>query len=193
MRFVEPIKDPSKVQEIGHFLWKKRPSYGLFFYLGIYSFLRVSDMINLKVKDVLGSHLELMEKKTGKRKKTLITENLKIKIGEYLRFKYPDGNIPLDSYLFQNKTGFHISRQMANKILKKAAKKFDLKNFASHSLRKTCATNLYKQSNDLGLVMSFLNHRSMYDTLKYLGLNQETCDDAMRNFNYDKKEDKNVG
>ena len=66
MNYVEPIRDKDDIQAMKDYLreWSER-NYMLFL-LGINSGLRISDIINLRVKDVQGWYIKTKELKTGK-------------------------------------------------------------------------------------------------------------------------------
>lgn len=69
MNYVEPIRDKTTVQDIADYLREKDPKYYIMYMIGIYSGLRVSDILKLKVRDVRGrTEIKLREKKTGKEK-----------------------------------------------------------------------------------------------------------------------------
>jgi integrase len=44
---------------------------------------------------------------------------------------------------------------------------------STHTLRKTAAYHLYKETNDISLVMSLLQHSNAGLTLRYLGIRLE--------------------
>lgn len=53
MNYVEPIRDSTTVQDIADYLNEDKPSILLRMYMiGIYSGLRISDILKLKVRDV---------------------------------------------------------------------------------------------------------------------------------------------
>ena len=69
MNFVEPIRDKTTVKDIADYLKEKDPKYHIMFMIGIYSGLRVSDILKLKVRDVRGKDkIKIREKKNGKEK-----------------------------------------------------------------------------------------------------------------------------
>ena len=75
---VSPIKSREKVREICKYLKLTNERNFILFMLGIYSGLRVSDILRLKSKDVTGkSHFILKEGKTGKTQKLIICDELK--------------------------------------------------------------------------------------------------------------------
>ena len=66
---VEPIKKKSDLKKIETFLKSKNVRDWVLFELGINCGLRISDILNLDVKDVKNKdYIELFEKKTGKYK-----------------------------------------------------------------------------------------------------------------------------
>lgn len=54
MNFVEPIRDKATVQDIADYLKDRHEKYYIMFLIGIYSGLRISDILKLKVRDVRG-------------------------------------------------------------------------------------------------------------------------------------------
>lgn len=69
MNFVQPIRDKETVQDIAQYLKFKNVRNYIMFVLGICSGLRISDVLQLKVKDTYKKHyFNLREKKTGKQR-----------------------------------------------------------------------------------------------------------------------------
>ena len=54
MNYVEPIRDSTTVQDIADYLNEVSPKYFIMYMIGIYSGLRISDILKLKVRDVRG-------------------------------------------------------------------------------------------------------------------------------------------
>lgn len=78
MNLVEPIRDKKQVKAVEDYLAKKNKLNRLLFVLGCNSGLRISDILALDIKDVKSkSHIELVEKKTGKLKRFPINNKLK--------------------------------------------------------------------------------------------------------------------
>ena len=81
MKTVQPIKDIQKIHEIGSILKKQNQRDYILFQLGIYSGLRISDILNLKVKDLRNqTNFILNEQKTGKTKRIAINPSLKKRV-----------------------------------------------------------------------------------------------------------------
>ena len=70
MNTVEPIRDKETVIDIAEYLRKDSERNYVMFLFGIYSGLRISDILKFRVRDVKNkSDIVLREKKTGKEKR----------------------------------------------------------------------------------------------------------------------------
>lgn len=178
---VEPIREKSKIKSMYYYLKGKDPKYGLLFKFGLNTGLRISDILPLRTSDVFNErgefkdHLVLNEKKTGKEKKIKINNALK---EELLSFTSEDAR-KNSVYLFYNcRTGNHIQRIQAYKVLKEASRVCNIENFGTHSMRKTWGYWTYKASKyNIGLIMDTFNHSSPNVTLRYIGVNQDQKDE----------------
>ena len=66
LNYVQPIRDKKKIQTMKTILKAKDEKYYIMFLIGINVGLRVSDILTLKVSDVLDrSHIHIVEKKNG--------------------------------------------------------------------------------------------------------------------------------
>ncbi|EMS70056.1 tyrosine-type recombinase/integrase [Ruminiclostridium cellobioparum] len=177
---VEPIRDKAKIKQIYYFLNGKDPKYGLLFKFGLNTGLRISDILAVKVKDILNEkgeyrdYLILKEMKTGKEKKIKLNDALRKNINSYLK----NSSIKYDSYLFSSQKGGYIGRIQAYRVLKEAAMFCNVENFGTHSLRKTWGYWTYNMSKyNVGLIMDTFNHSSQSITLRYIGINQDQKDE----------------
>ena len=89
MKFVEPIRDVEKIKDIELYLQKKHgEKMRIMFLTGIYTGLRVSDILKLRVRDVKGkSRISIKEQKTGKERIIAINPVLKKAYSEYCKEK----------------------------------------------------------------------------------------------------------
>lgn len=177
---VEPIRCKVKIKQMYQYLHGKDPKYGLLFKFGLNTGLRISDILPIKVKDILFSsgefrdYLVLSEKKTKKEKKIKLNEALRKIILPYVK----ENNLLFEDYLFPSKKGTHIGRIQAYRVLKEAANLVRIENFGTHSLRKTWGYWTYKISKyNIGLIMDTFNHSSQSITLRYIGVNQDQKDE----------------
>ena len=178
---VEPIRDKEKIKSMYYYLNGKDPKYGIMFKLGLNTGLRISDILPLKTQDIFNEkgefkdYLVIKEKKTGKEKKIKLNNALK----NALRAFVSKDERNQDHYLFLNrKSGGHIKRIQAYKVLKKAACICGVENFGTHSMRKTWGYWTYKASKyNIGLIMDTFNHSSQNVTLRYIGVSQDQKDE----------------
>lgn len=179
---VEPIRDKKLIAAMQTYLKGRRLRDWLLFNMGINTGLRVGDMLNLQVKDVLTDkgkfrqHLVIREEKTGKEKKIKLNNAVKKYIKAYLQtIDYNE-----DTYLFQSRKGNNkpITRVQAYRELKHAASVVGIENFGTHSMRKTWGYWSYKASRyNIGLIMDTFNHSSPAVTLRYIGISQDQKDE----------------
>lgn len=181
MNFVEPIRDAGTVKDIADYLKEKNEKYFVMFQIGIYSGLRISDILRLKVRDVRGKDkIKIREKKTGKEKAFPINKALADVLEQYCAGK-KDYEYLVPSDRAQNKA---VSREYAYRVMHEAGEYFGLYNLGTHTLRKTFGYHFYTQTKDVVLLMRIFNHSSEAQTLRYIGIEQTTIDDAMRRFKY---------
>jgi integrase len=127
------------------------------------------------VRDVKGTHITIIEKKTKKEKSVLIRKSLRKALDAYIKDKADF------EYLFPSRKRKRgkiqpISPNMAYKIIRGAAK------IGTHSMRKTFGYRLYLETKDIALLMDHFNHWEEKITLRYVGLLQDTLDDALEDF-----------
>lgn len=68
MKVVEPIRDTDDIERIKDFLRRKNERDYVLFLFGIYTGLRVSDIIPIKVKQIIEDKIEIREKKNRQNK-----------------------------------------------------------------------------------------------------------------------------
>jgi len=90
LNFVEPIKNKKQIQKMKEYLHKSNLRDYTLFTFGINSLLRVSDLLNLQLSDVMNSNgtikteVVLKEQKTGKTKRFPFNSSIKESLTEYL-------------------------------------------------------------------------------------------------------------
>lgn len=181
MNYVEPIRDAETLQEIEEYLRNKNMRDYCLFILGIYTGLRISDILNLRIKQIRDkTHIVIREKKTKKEKRIRIHPYLKKGLKEFLLDKDPDEFV-IKSRKGKNKP---ISRVRAYGILQDVAAEFNVDSLGCHSMRKTMGYHFYKQTKNIAVLQELFNHSSPHITLRYIGINQDTMDDAIMKFRY---------
>ena len=184
MNCVQPIRDKEKIEQMKTELQKNGTRDYLIFCLGINTGLRISDIIKLKVKDILNqdrtikTHIDIIEEKTSKKKRFKINNSLVEDLKNYI------GNMNFEEYIFKSRKGINkpISRVQAYRILNNAGQNVGLDETGTHTLRKTFGYHFYNQTKDVALLQELFNHSSPSITLRYIGINQDKIDQAYDNF-----------
>lgn len=188
LRKVEPIRDLDDLERMKDFLKSKNERNYILFMFGIYSGLRVSDIIPLQVKDVISDRIEVKEMKTGKIRRFPINPELRKAINQYIK----DKQLQSYDYLFPSRKKVrldgarikHISRVAVYQFLKEAGNHIGLTNIGTHSMRKTFGYHHYKKNKNVAILMQVFNHSSADITLGYIGFSQDELDETMLAFSY---------
>ena len=181
MNYVEPIRNPETVKDIGEYLKEKSEKFFVMYSIGIYSGLRISDILPLKVRDVKGkTEIKVREKKTGKDKLFPINAELSRILSEYCKDKKPLAYLVPSTH----RPAAPVSREYAYRVIHEAGAAFGLDHLGTHTMRKTFGYHFYLQTKDIVLLMRILNHNDQSKTLRYIGIEQSTINDAMRRFKY---------
>ena len=180
MNIVQPIRDKELLKEIKLFLKEQNERNYILFLLGIHTGLRISDILQLKVKDVQGWNIFIREQKTKKLKEVKMTSELKQAIRSFIKGK------PRHEYLIKSREGKNkpITRGMAYKILNQVAEEFGLERIGTHSLRKTYGYQHYKKFNDLVSLQKMLNHTDAKETKRYIGIEQDDLNKLQSKINW---------
>lgn len=186
MNTVQPIRDMDTIQDIADYLLVRSERNYMIFMFGIYTGLRISDILKLRTRDVRGkNNIYIREKKTDKEKSFPINDELKPLLDNYIK------DMKDYEYLFKSRKGINkpISRECAYKILREAAQAFGLQCIGTHTLRKTFGYHLYQQTHDIVAIQQIFNHSSQKVTLRYIGVNQDMKDTVMKKltFNFKKR------
>jgi len=185
MNAVEPIRDYDKILDIANYLKNKNYRDYMMFMIGIYIPIRISDILQLRVRDVKKNSLSIREKKTGKEQMIPINNQLRKIIDEYIKNK-ADHEFLIVSKKTNKGSDKPITRQQAYNILNDAADHFGLQKIGCHTMRKTFGFHYYQQTKDIMSLQSILNHRDANTTKLYIGLTQKMKNDAIINFKYKK-------
>lgn len=192
MEFVQPIRERKKVEAMRKYLRGSNLRDYCLFVLGVNSGLRVSDLLNLDVGDVIDNKGVLKDRITFRELKTKNTRNnreinfpisdtAKRALTEYLATR----NYELDEPLFMSrKKGAPLQRAQAWKVINDAAKAVGITDrIGTHTLRKTFAYHAYQAGVDIIQIQQLLGHKSPSITLAYMGITQEQLDQVYLNLN----------
>ena len=177
---VEPIRDKHDIRRIiDYFNTHDKRKYAVLFELGVNSGLRVSDLLKLKVKDVLDKDkISLREKKTNKAKVFPLKPSLQKLLNEFCYKR------DLNEYLFLGKHWQALDRIVIYKALVSACKCLNINaNVGTHTMRKTFGYHHYKQYKDIALLQTIFNHYTPEVTKRYIGITQDEINESYLNLN----------
>lgn len=191
MEFVQPIRDKKQIDAMKKNLKATSVRDFCLFTLGINCGLRISDLLGLRISDVMDEkgrvldRISIREQKTGMTKDFPISEIAAKAIKEYLteRRSYMH-NEPL--FLSRKATNglAPLQRWQAYTIINAAARTVGIKDkIGTHTLRKTFGYHAFQQSVDITIIQRLLNHSSPRTTLAYIGITQDDLDKVVLNLN----------
>jgi integrase len=161
--------------------WK----FTLLIAIGVYTGLRISDILSIRWDDLLGKEfLEITEKKTKKFRKIKVNQHLLDLVNRIS--KKVDG-YRKDAPIFLNESkSSTISIQYINRKLKQIVKSYGLvkepEKIKSHSLRKSFGRRIFENNDNseksLILLNEIFNHTSIKTTKIYLGIRQQEIFDV---------------
>jgi len=180
MNTVEPIKDRMKILAIKRNLKEEsNPRNYLLFVMGCNIALRISDLLSLKVKDIINpkgnieTHLHVKEGKTGRPAKIYINNTVREALNYYLN---KSKGIDPDSYLFKSeRSNKRLDRVRAWGLIQEWTKAVGLEGerYGTHTLRKTWGYQARKQGLSIEQISEKLGHKSVTVTRRYIGISQE--------------------
>jgi len=187
MKGCRPLTDTEIREVVDSFYGTYAARDRALFILGIKSGFRVSELLSLRVKDVVsGDHI--MDRVTVCRR------NMKRKTEGRTVLMHPDAKAALqewidelqdepDSYIFQSRKGGNkpISRYQAYRILRTLYEDCGLDGrLGTHTMRKTFADRVYKNlGNDLVKTQRALGHKNIHSTMSYMSFKDEDVDQAI--------------
>ena len=196
MMTVQPIRSEATIRAIKGIISKDKTANAsrnmLLWIVGTNTGLRISDILKLKLRDVLDNKgevrelLELVEQKTKRPRAIEIRPPVKREIEKFLK---DTGAFDLNEYLFKDRrkgkedNNKPITRvrawQMINDWGRKAGVTYRI---GTHTLRKVFGTFAFKAGIDLVYISEELGHRNVEVTKRYLGITKEATRKAFKDF-----------
>ena len=178
MASTQPIRNKNEIRELTAFYLKRGQLRNhVLIVLGIYTALRISDLLRLRWDDVydfqnnrIRETVCVVEKKTRKAK--IIALNKAVVKALAL---FASRNARSGRFLIENpRTRRAISRIQAYRLIRGAAEALRFQTRVScHSLRKTFGYHAWKSGASPAVIMEIYNHSSPAITRRYLGVTQD--------------------
>lgn len=190
MNTVEPIRDEKKIAAMKAVLKDNSLRNYLLFVLGINTGLRISDLLKLRISDVIDDNGKIVnsmwirEGKNNKERNIYFNREVKKAIQEYLESL---SNYDPNWYLFKSQKGQNkaIDRGQAYLILNNAAQMVGIKErVGTHTLRKTFGYwARMKGIASIEQLQEIFNHATPAITKRYIGITQAELNNVYRDLN----------
>lgn len=183
MNTVSPIRDMEMVKRVKREAQQMGEQPYLMVLLGLNTGLRVSDLLQVRVSDILGrGYILRREKKTGKHTEVrfhagVVSEMRRLlagKRGDELLFQSPHRYAKRDQ---------PVDRNTAYSWVVTACRRAGITEpVGCHTLRKTYGYHFYQQYRDIATLMLKFNHSSEKETMRYIGITQEHINSKTERF-----------
>lgn len=192
-RPADPIRSYEDFYSIQqYFLTQNRLRDWAMWTVGVSLGLRISDLLNLKIHDILNDdstfkdRIHVIEQKTNKANNCLVTESVIYALTTY--FDSIQWHFDSMDYLFKSKkTKGKMYEEYGWKILSDAGKALNLPIvIGSHTMRKSfaniaaCVDKSNIDMNSITKIQGLLNHSDQRVTMRYLGTYQKMFDNARK-------------
>lgn len=178
-------KSPLKLKDIWairfHLQQDKRIRDLALFNLAIDSKLRGCDLVDLRVRDISHSNQIMpraivMQHKTQRPVQFELTEPTRDAVASWIA----KTNLSSEQFLFpsRQKESPHITTRQYARIVHRWVQSvgLDTTNYGTHTMRRTKATLIYRQTKNLRAIQLLLGHSKLESTIRYLGIE---VDDAL--------------
>lgn len=134
---------------------------------------RIGDIVNLEIENIVFDgeawRLDMVEEKTGKKRRFIVPSPVKAIIDDWCRMKcITAGRL------------FTIGEDAVWKQLRAVTAYLNMQDVSCHSFRKAAAFRVYMDSGkDIALTSQFLNHSSTTTSLLYLKRSSKQMDDII--------------
>ena len=140
----------------------------LIFLLLLYTGVRVSELVNVKLRDIdlLSMNLTIAWGKGGKRREVPLKGDVVESIKEYLQGERKDNKFVDSEYLILTNRSAKMDRDAVNKLLERMESKLSIR-MHPHKYRHTFCTRLLKRGVELTTVAKLAGHSSIQTTASF--------------------------
>jgi integrase len=175
MEYVEALRDIKQINAIKKYLKKHSERDYVLFVFGINTGLKITEMLDMKVGDVLEKEGCIKNFLSYTYHENLKEVYLNHKVKQALLHYVENRQLASEDFLFKSsKTEKPITRQQAYRIIHQAAEAIGIEGkIGTNSLRKTFGFHAYKRGIAISLLQKHFNHSTPSETLKYLGISRD--------------------
>lgn len=141
--------------------------YELMLLIGVFTGLRISDILRLTVRDTKVRPVIVIEKKTKKRREIFFNLMTEQAISKHVI----ENNLKNNDYLIFStiyKTNKPLSRVQAYRVMKKCGLNCGASKIGTHTMRKSFALAHFRENHDLKELQGILNHKYLSTTIAYV-------------------------
>lgn len=145
--------------------------------------LRVSEVLNLKVKDLEIGTGQVRVIGKGDKERIIWLNQADVKLVQVYLEVRPGGQAP-DHFIFLNLKGARVSTRYIRRMVSGAAVEAGItgKRIHPHTLRHSFATDLLRATKNIRVVQKALGHNDLKTTQIYADIVDDEMEDAMKNF-----------
>lgn len=186
IRTTAPITDKTAIRK----LMMVPGSTGLFIHFGLFTALRISEILSLKWSDVVQDgkvkpHTRIWVSKQKKYRDIAFSEPLQKSLVDLFFRTNPN----MTDYIFtsesnRSKGNVPITKEAMTARIKPILESVGAQHPTSHTLRKTMARQFYER-NGIAATMQLLGHSKEEMTLIYVGISSEEMRGYLKRFSYE--------
>jgi site-specific recombinase XerD len=175
MEYVEALRDIKQINAIKKYLKKHSERDYLLFVFGINTGLKITEMLDIKVGDVLEKEDSVKNFYSFPHHEMMKEIYLNSKVKQAILHYVQNEHLSFENFLFKSsKTDKPITRQQAYRIIHQAAEAIGIQGkIGTNSMRKTFGFHAYKRGIAISILQKHFNHSTPSETLKYLGISKE--------------------
>lgn len=169
------ILSPKEIGAI--FAVLRKPRDKALFAIGIYTGLRVGEIVSLRTDQLFtntGNVRHTLKVKRTKKKNTVFNDiPIHLKLKKVLLNYYEHVDLALWLFPSDAASDGHLTRAQAHNILARAFEMLGLDDASTHSMRRTCLTNMSRAGVPLRTIQEISGHASLSDLQAYLAVDPD--------------------
>ncbi|WP_086428392.1 tyrosine-type recombinase/integrase [Staphylococcus cornubiensis] len=176
MNYVDPIRDKRDIHRMYDFLQSHSMRDYLFFKFAIHTGVKLVELLNLSVHQVMNDDGTVIEKWAVSRNHEIgvrIPERLREELKAYIE---AEALLKTDLLFRSRRTQKGLSRQQAYRIINAAAQQLGIEHIGLTTLRKTFAYHAYQSGISISMIQKYLGHQTSYETMKFIGVSKKEVD-----------------